>query len=144
MITTWSTIMQSLTVLLIPWFVISSSFSYNWRQKYVRQKNIRRCQDAKKALFHYFNEYNVPINTPLPRHNSPGHTELDLIISRFGFKQITWLFTFSPGFHYITLVSYHFSLLWLIHSYLFHALWILIYPLSLFRIHYHLSFCLHA
>jgi len=100
-----------ITVLLIPWFVISSSFSYNWRQKYVRQKNIRRCQDAKKALFHYFNEYNVPINTPLPRHNSPGHTELDLIISRFGFKHITWLFTFSPGFHYITLNSLSFIIL---------------------------------
>ena len=49
----------------------------------------RISEDAKKALFNYFNEYNFPINTPLPHHNSPSHTELDLMISRFGFKQIT-------------------------------------------------------
>ena len=49
----------------------------------------RISEDAKKALFNYCNEYKVPINTPFPHHNSPGHTELDLIISWFGFKQIT-------------------------------------------------------
>ena len=47
----------------------------------------RISEDAKKALFNYFNEYNFPINTPLPHHNSPSHTELDLMISRFGFNQ---------------------------------------------------------
>ena len=48
----------------------------------------RISKDVKKALFDYFEGYDFPINTPLPRHNSPGHTELDLIISPFGLKQI--------------------------------------------------------
>ena len=38
---------------------------------------------TKKALFDYFDGCDFPINDPLPRHNSPGHEELDSIISRF-------------------------------------------------------------
>ena len=48
----------------------------------------RISEDAKKALFNYFDGCDFPVNAPLPRHNSPGHTELDLIISPFGLKQI--------------------------------------------------------
>ena len=40
---------------------------------------------------------------------------------------------FIPGLHWITLVSSNYPLLWLIYPSLFHVLWILIYPLSLFK-----------
>ena len=43
----------------------------------------RILEDAKKALFNYFDGYDFPINGPLHRHNSQGHNELDPIISRF-------------------------------------------------------------
>ena len=40
--------------------------------------------EAKLKLADYFNRCNFPSNKTLPRHNSPGHEELDEIISRFG------------------------------------------------------------
>ena len=47
----------------------------------------RISEDAKKALFNYFDGCDFPINDPLPRHNSPGHAELDTIISQFGLQR---------------------------------------------------------
>ena len=47
----------------------------------------RISEDAKKALFNYFDGCDFPINDLLPRHNSPGHAELDTIISRFGLQR---------------------------------------------------------
>ena len=35
----------------------------------------------------YFNRCNFPSNQTLPRHNSPGHEELDAIIARFGLNR---------------------------------------------------------
>ena len=49
----------------------------------------RISEDAKKALFNYFDGYDFPINAPFPCYISPCRTELDLIISQFGLKQIT-------------------------------------------------------
>ena len=47
----------------------------------------RISEDAKKTLFNYFNGCDFPVNDPLPRNNSPGHAELDTIISRFGLQR---------------------------------------------------------
>ena len=47
----------------------------------------RISEDTKKALFNYFDGCDFPVNDPLPRHNSPGHKELDSIISRFGLQR---------------------------------------------------------
>ena len=59
----------------------------------------RISEDAKKALFNYFDGCDFPINAPPPHHNSPGYSELDLIISQFGLKQIKRLIVFIPGFN---------------------------------------------
>ena len=43
--------------------------------------------EAKLELADYFNRCNFPSNQTLPRHNSPGHEELDAIIARFGLNR---------------------------------------------------------
>ena len=43
--------------------------------------------EAKLELADYFNRCNFPSNQTLPRHNSPGHEELDTIIARFGLNR---------------------------------------------------------
>ena len=39
--------------------------------------------EAKLELADYFNRCNFSSNQTLPRHNSPGHEDLDAIIARF-------------------------------------------------------------
>jgi len=43
--------------------------------------------EAKLELADYFNRCNFPSSQTLPRHNSPGHEELDAIIARFGLNR---------------------------------------------------------
>ena len=43
--------------------------------------------EAKLELTDYFNRCNFLSNQTLPRHNSPGHEELDAIIARFGLNR---------------------------------------------------------
>ena len=43
--------------------------------------------EAVSALFGYFEFCNIPSNQTLPRKNSPGHEELDMIIHNFGLKR---------------------------------------------------------
>jgi len=47
----------------------------------------RITKEAKTALFLYFNSNNFTVSSKLPRHNSPGHSELDTIISKFNLQR---------------------------------------------------------
>ena len=47
----------------------------------------RTSEDAKKAIFNYFDGYDFPVNDHLPRHNYQGRNEFDSIVSRFGLQK---------------------------------------------------------